>query len=126
MTLLSALPWSGPLPRALVYYLLQTSGAALIFVPFVASRIGGRPLAAFARQKLGVGALASLATLASYVAVLEALRTAQVSYVVAVRQCSVLFAVALAVLALSERPSRLRWAGTLGTVAGVILIALNA
>ena len=62
----------------------------------------------------------------SYALVLEALRTAQVSYVVAVRQCSVLFAVAFAVWALSERPSRARMTGTLGTVAGVVLIALYA
>jgi uncharacterized membrane protein len=69
---------------------------------------------------------AALATLASYVLILETLRTAQVSYVVAVRQCSVLFAVAFAVWALSEKPSRLRLTGTLGTIAGVVLIALYA
>ena len=126
MTLLSDMPWSGPLPRALTYYLIQTSGAALIFLPFVLSRLGRAPLADFARKQLALGVLAALATLASYVLVLEALRTAQVSYVVAVRQCSVLFAVALAVLALSERPSKVRWAGTLGTIAGVVLIALHA
>jgi uncharacterized membrane protein len=126
MTLLSELPWSGPVPRALAFDLVQTAAAALIFVPFVASRMGRAPLAAFARQHLGVGLLAALATLGSYVLVLEALRTAPVSYVVAVRQCSVLFAVVLAVLALSERPTRLRWAGTVGTVAGVVLIALHA
>jgi drug/metabolite transporter (DMT)-like permease len=126
MMLLSELPWSGPLPRALAYYLVQTSGAALIFLPFVLSRLGRAPLMGFVRGSVGIGLLAAVATLASYVLVLEALRTAQVSYVVAVRQCSVLFAVALAVLALSERPSRLRWAGTLGTVAGVVLIALHA
>ena len=51
---------------------------------------------------------------------------AQVSYVVAVRQCSVLFAVAFAVWMLSERPTRLRMTGTLGTLAGVVLIALYA
>ena len=126
MMLVSELPWSGPLPRALVYYLVQTSGAALLFLPFVLSRLGRAPLAEFARRRSGLGVLAALATLASYVLVLEALRTSQVSYVVAVRQCSVLFAVALAVLALSERPSRVRWAGTLGTVVGVVLIALHA
>jgi uncharacterized membrane protein len=50
MTLLSELPWSGPVPRALAFYLVQTAAAALIFVPFVASRMGRAPLAAFARQ----------------------------------------------------------------------------
>ena len=74
----------------------------------------------------GGSLLSALAALVSYVLVLQALRTAQVSYVVAVRQCSVLFAVAFAVWALSERPNRARVTGTLGTVAGVVLIALYA
>ena len=45
---------------------------------------------------------------------------------VALRQCSVLFAVGFAVWALSERPSRTRVTGTIGTLAGVVLIALYA
>jgi uncharacterized membrane protein len=47
-----------------------------------------------------------------------------VSYVVAVRQSSVLFAVALSMLFLRERPSRVRLLGALATVAGVVLISV--
>ena len=52
------------------------------------------------------------------------LRTAPVSYVVAVRQTSVLFAVVLSVLLLRERPSPGRVIGIALTVVGVALVAL--
>jgi drug/metabolite transporter (DMT)-like permease len=126
MALLSNLPWHSAMPRAVAYYLVQTAGAALVFVPYAARRIGVRPLLSWSRSHVGMSALAAIATMASYALILEALRTAQVSYVVAVRQCSVLFAVAFAVWMLSERPTRLRVTGTLGTLAGVVLIALYA
>lgn len=126
MALLSNAPWQSPVPRALAYYLLQTAGAALVCAPYALKAVGARELAATLRRRGWLVAFAALATLASYVLILETLRTAQVSYVVAVRQCSVLFAVAFAVWALSEKPSRLRLTGTIGTVAGVVLIALYA
>jgi uncharacterized membrane protein len=126
MALLATMPWESPLPRAIAYYLVQTALAALLFLPYAVRRIGARPLLAIARRDAPMGVFAALATMASYALVLDALRTAQVSYVVAVRQCSVLFAVGFAVWALSERPSRLRVTGTLGTLAGVVLIALYA
>jgi drug/metabolite transporter (DMT)-like permease len=61
---------------------------------------------------------------ASYTLILAALQTALVSYVVAARQTSVLFAVGLGVAVLGERPGRARVAGALATVAGVALIAM--
>jgi drug/metabolite transporter (DMT)-like permease len=126
MALLSTSSWDSPLPRAIVFYLVQTAGAALLFLPYAARKLGARDLLLFSRKNALLGMLAALATLASYALILEALRTAQVSYVVAVRQCSVLFAVGFAVWALAERPSRARMTGTLGTLAGVVLIALYA
>lgn len=126
MTLFSQAPWESPVPRALAFYLLQTFGAAVLAAPFMMQRARRPALMDVVRRHFGLVTGASLATLMSYVLVLEALRTAQVSYVVAVRQCSVLFAVLFAVWALSERPSRARITGTLGTVLGVILITLNA
>lgn len=126
MSLLSQVAWPSPLPRALVYYLLQTAGACAICAPYAIRRTGLARMREVVAKHGAIVSAAALATLLSYVLVLEALRTAQVSYVVAVRQCSVLFAVAFAVWALSERPSRARVTGTLGTVAGVVLIALYA
>jgi drug/metabolite transporter (DMT)-like permease len=126
MSLLSHVPWQSPLPRALVFYLLQTAGACVICAPYAIKRTGLIRMRSVVRAHGVLVAGAASATLLSYVLVLEALRTAPVSYVVAVRQCSVLFAVAFAVWALSERPSRARMTGTLGTIAGVVLIALYA
>jgi drug/metabolite transporter (DMT)-like permease len=126
MALLATMPWHSAMPRAIAYYLVQTAGAALLFLPYALRHVGTRPLLSFARSHARMGSLAALATMASYALVLDVLRTAQVSYVVAVRQCSVLFAVAFAVWMLAERPNRLRVTGTLGTLAGVVLIALYA
>ena len=56
--------------------------------------------------------------------VLKALETAPVSYVVSVRQLSVLFALVLGVVLLRERPDRARTLGAMATVVGVALIAL--
>jgi drug/metabolite transporter (DMT)-like permease len=99
MALLSNAPWQSPVPRALAYYLLQTAGAALVCAPYAWKHVGARALTATLRRRGWLVGFAALATLASYVLILETLRTAQVSYVVAVRQCSVLFAVAFAVWA---------------------------
>jgi uncharacterized membrane protein len=126
MTELSALPWHSPLPRAVVAYFLPTIGAFAVILPYALWSLGAPKLAQVLRVRAGWIAGAGLATFASYALTLEALRTAQVSYVVAVRQCSVLFAVALAVWALRERPSRGRVLGALGTVTGVVVIALYA
>ncbi len=52
-----------------------------------------------------------VASFVSYTLILQALRTAPVSYVVATRQLSVVFAVGLALFWLRERPSRARIAG---------------
>lgn len=72
----------------------------------------------------GAIAVAALVSLVSYALVLEAFRTAPVSYVVAVRQTSVLFAVFLGIALLRERPHPARVAGAAANVAGVALIAL--
>lgn len=126
MGLLSAMPWESSLPRAVVAYLLPTIGAALVVLPYALKTLGAPKLQAIARARSGWVAGAGLATFVSYALTLEALRTAPVSYVVAVRQCSVLFAVALAVWALREQPTRGRVLGALGTVTGVAVIALYA
>ena len=55
--------------------------------------------------------------------VLAALETAPVSYVVAARQSSVLFALLLGVFWLRERPGRPRLLGAVATVVGVAMIA---
>ena len=66
-----------------------------------------------------------IASLGSYSLILEAFRTAPASYVVAVRQLSVLFAVLLSAVWLKERPGPRRVLGAAATVLGVLLIAVS-
>ena len=126
MGFLNDMPWDSPLPRAVVGYLLPTMGAALVVLPYALKFIGVRALGETLKTRPSWVIGAALATFVSYALTLEALRTAQVSYVVAVRQCSVLFAVGLAVWALRETVTLGRVLGALGTVTGVAIIALYA
>jgi drug/metabolite transporter (DMT)-like permease len=61
----------------------------------------------------------------SYTLVLHAMQTAPISYITAARQSSVLFALLIAVVALRERPGRVRVLGGIANVVGVGLIALS-
>ena len=67
--------------------------------------------------------IAAGVSFASYGLILQALTTAPVSYVVATRQSSVLFAIAIGAVRWRERPSRLRLLGAFATIAGVALVA---
>jgi drug/metabolite transporter (DMT)-like permease len=116
--------WSGPIPRAMAYlFLLEVLGVPL-FLPLALREVGVEGLRRAFRMEIRTVAGAALAATASYTLILEAFRTASVSYVVAARQSSVLFAVALGVIFLRERPSRIRVLGAFATVAGVALISL--
>ena len=115
--------WSAPFPAALFYFAALSFAYGLIFVPLVLWRRGVAALRRAERPSFAVATLASLISLASYTLVLQALRTANVSYAVAVRQTSVLFAVAISTWFLGERPGASRVAGALATVVGVALIA---
>lgn len=115
--------WSAPFPASLFYFALLSLCYGLVFTPLVLWRRGARALRRAAEASFGVATLASLISLMSYTLVLQALVTAKVSYAVAVRQTSVLFAVAISTWFLGERPGPSRVAGALATVLGVALIA---
>jgi drug/metabolite transporter (DMT)-like permease len=115
--------WSGPIPRAIVYYLVVESLSLVVFVPVAWQKLRGGVVPKVARAEAGTVLRAAVFALASYSLILEAFRTANVSYVVAARQVSVLFAVALGMFWLGERPSRVRIAGALATVVGVAMVA---
>lgn len=125
MELLSATPWSGPAPRSVAFFFLLGGAHAAFFVPLALLRVRPGEIARSWRAGAWRPALAMLASFGSYGLILEAYRTAPASYVVAVRQTSVLFAVALAGLFLAERPDRRRVLGAAATVAGVALIAVG-
>jgi drug/metabolite transporter (DMT)-like permease len=124
MASLAAAPWSSPIPRAVFYGLALGPAGALVFAPLVLYRRGGRAVLTAARREWSRATLAALVSFASYTLILKAFETAPVSYVVAVRQTSVLFAVVLGVIWLRERPGRTRIVGAAATVLGVAFIAL--
>ncbi len=123
MTRLAAAPWSSPIPRAFVYAVLLGISGGAVFGPLAIVRTRGKILERLRLSELGRASFASVVSYLGYALVLAALETAPVSYVVAVRQTSVLFALALGMLWLHETPGRPRIWGALATVLGVALIA---
>ena len=123
MTRLAAAAWQGPVPRAIAYSLLLHVVHATAFTPLFFRVRDVAALRSAARAQLARAGVAALVSFVGYVLILRAFETAPASYVVAVRQSSVLFAVALGALWLRERPSRPRVLGAAATVVGVALIA---
>jgi len=117
-------PWTSPVPIAVFYYLALTPPILLLYLPYALWRT---PVSTWRRvwaADAGRILIGTVAAFVSYALILEALRTAAVSYVTAVRQTSVLFALVLGFVVLRERPGRVRALGALATVAGVIVIVL--
>jgi uncharacterized membrane protein len=125
MASFSGSTWSAPLPASLFYFLLLSLAYGTLYVPLVLWRRGFAALRLATGSSFRAATLASLVSLGSYTLVLQALATGKVSYVVAMRQTSVLFAIAIAGWWLGERPSASRVAGAVATVAGVALIAFS-
>lgn len=123
VTALQAGGGAGALPPSLAWFCLTGFAMTAVFWPIAWRGIPRAALAHAVRREAGRAALTALASLAGYGLVLEAYRTAPVSYVVAVRQTSVLFTAGIAILLLGERPSGRRLFGAAATVAGVALIA---
>jgi drug/metabolite transporter (DMT)-like permease len=116
--------WTGPLPRTVVYFFMLSTANTVVFAPLALCRVPWATLCEAARCD-GTRAMAALAgSLLSYSLILQAFQTAPASYVVAVRQLSVLFAMIFAIGWLRERPDRRRIIGATATVVGVALISL--
>jgi drug/metabolite transporter (DMT)-like permease len=124
MELLDHGAWAGPAPRAVAYYVLLCVSYLPFFYLFSRRRLDGATLRSTLRQRPVAVLSVVVASFVSYTLILQALRTAPVSYVVATRQLSVVFAVALAMWWLRERPSGARLAGAALTVLGVAVIGL--
>jgi uncharacterized membrane protein len=125
MARLAGVAWHAPIPRAVFWYLLLCAGGSLVFGPLALRRLPRGALPALARRELRMALVAAAVGLAGYGLILHAFRVAPVSYVVAVRQSSVVFALGLGAIRLRERPSRVRVLGALATVAGVVLVAVS-
>jgi drug/metabolite transporter (DMT)-like permease len=123
MTGLDAVPLQTPIPRSVLVFFLLSTGGALVFLPLAANRLLTASIRETARREWRRALAAAAVSFVGYGLILEAFRSASASYVVAVRQTSVLFAVALGILLLGERPGRIRMLGAAATVLGVALIA---
>jgi drug/metabolite transporter (DMT)-like permease len=124
MARLGAAPWSSPVPRAYLYAVLLGITGTFVFAPLAWLRQREGLLQRLRQGQLGRATFASLVSYLGYALVLAAMQSAPVSYVVAGRQTSVLFALVMGMLWLRETPGRPRIWGAVATVAGVALIAL--
>jgi drug/metabolite transporter (DMT)-like permease len=124
MVHLSEAAWTGLLPRTVVFYFMLSLANTLVFAPLALRRVSWATLRQAGRRDGARAAAALAGSLLGYSLILEAFQTAPASYVVAVRQTSVLFALLFAVVWLRERPDRRRIIGAAATVAGVALISL--
>jgi drug/metabolite transporter (DMT)-like permease len=125
MVHLSEAEWTGPLPRTVVFFFMLSVANTLVFAPLALRRVSWETLRQAGRRDGARAAAALAGSLASYSLILEAFQTAPASYVVAVRQVSVLFALLFAAVWLRERLDRRRVIGATATVVGVALISLR-
>lgn len=122
MATFDAAGWSSPLPRAVVYYYLMTALHLPFFWLFGRRRLSLSTVRQLVRREGRSLPILVIAALVSYSLILEILRVVPVSYVVAVRQTSVVFALLLGIFWLRERPGRRRLFGAALTLIGVALI----
>jgi drug/metabolite transporter (DMT)-like permease len=124
MSLLAAVDTPLGLPPAVFAFFAIWTGCLVVFVPLAVRRLDRATFVRTLRADWRRACMASAIGVLGYGLILHALADAEASYVVAVRQSSVLFVLVLGVVFLRERPSGVRIAGALATVAGVALIAL--
>jgi drug/metabolite transporter (DMT)-like permease len=122
MQALAGSAYHGWLAPALVWYCVIIVASSVVFLPLAFRRVRRTHLERTLRAEGWRAAAAVGVSLIGYGLILTAFEQAPASYVVAVRQSSVLFAAWIGVAFLGERPDRGRLAGAAATVAGVALI----
>jgi drug/metabolite transporter (DMT)-like permease len=123
MVHLSEADWTSLLPRTVVFYFMLSVANTVVFAPLALRRVSWATLREAGRRDGALAAAALAGSALSYSLILKAFETAPASYVVAVRQTSVLFALLFAMVWLRERPDRRRIIGATATVVGVALIS---
>ena len=109
--------------QAVSYYLTQTAVSIVFYGMFTLLRFSKRETMEIARREWKRIIIAGWLVLISYALILFAFITQKVSYVVAIRQCSVIFAVLLGAYVFKESHAKLRFAAAGVMVGGVFLIA---
>jgi drug/metabolite transporter (DMT)-like permease len=116
--------WSSALPKPVAWYALLTLAGVSVRLPLTLRAVGAGELVGAARENVSRGAFSMAAGFVGYGIILHVMQTAPASYVVAVRQLSVMFAAGIAIRFLGEQPTRARLLGAALTVAGVATIAV--
>lgn len=123
MAELHTVTWTSPVPRALAVFALLALGYSVVYTALAARRVTLGQLRTTMREEWPMATAAAIIGIVGYGLILHALSTAPASYVVAVRQSSVLFVLLISVFFLRERPGPIRAIGALATVAGVAVLA---
>ena len=112
-----------PLWRAVTYYLMENSISQVFYGLSCLVRFPRQQIAQIGRTEWKRTLAVVVLALASYSLILYVLMTEKVSYVTAVRQCSVIFVVLLGGYALKETYTKRRFIAAVVMVFGIFLIA---
>ena len=112
-----------PLWRAVTYYLMENSISQVLYGVSCLVRFPHQQIAEIGRTEWKRALAIVVLSLVSYSLILYVLMTEKVSYVTAVRQCSVIFVVLLGGYALKETYTKRRLIAATVMVIGIFLIA---
>lgn len=110
--------------NAMTYYLAEGCIALILYNAYIFLQFRWRQIAEIGRREWKQVIVAATMAMVSYTLILYLLMTEKVSYIVALRQCSVIFAVLLGSYKLRESGLRLRLAGAALMVFGMFLVAI--
>ena len=112
-----------PLWRAVTYYLMENSLSQVLYGLTCFARFPHQQIVQIGRREWKRALAIVVLSLVSYSLILYVLMTEKVSYVTAVRQCSVIFVVLLGGYALKETYTKRRFIAAVVMVFGIFLIA---
>ena len=112
-----------PLWRAVTYYLIENSISQVLYGLSCLARFPHQQIIQIGRTEWKRALAIVVLSLTSYSLILYVLMTEKVSYVTAVRQCSVIFVVLLGGYALKETYTKRRFIAAVVMVLGIFLIA---
>ncbi|MDE0297198.1 MAG: EamA family transporter [Candidatus Poribacteria bacterium] len=125
MTELHALSNKSAIWGALTYYLAEGCIALVMYNTYIIFQFRWKKVAEIGRLEWKQAITATIMAMFSYTVILSLLMTEKVSYIVALRQCSVVFAVLFGSYKLKESGLRLRLVGAALMVFGMFLISMT-
>lgn len=124
MTVFHAYSNKSAIWNAMIYYLTEGCIALVLYNTYIFLQFRWRHIAEIGRREWKQVIVTATLAMVSYTLILYILMTEKVSYIVALRQCSVIFAVLLGSYKLHESGLRLRLAGAALMVFGMFLITM--